>query len=286
MGKKIILICVGILLIFAAGLFLFNKYQTSIIKKITKTIDTEKNKLSLVEELKANFKLADPDYDIGEQNFKIWWNDADGYDLYVTSTDSFIMAASSTADANSPDDVVSKLYSKEIAIAKQVFVEYGYVINSSNTIVSIPGVRENKWGYEKDKELCTLEVRSDYESYGGKFDMAYPVYIACGNTLAQAETEQRPFLDALNYKGRGVIGDIKKFDLFYLVSTWADPDGEMAILKNEDNDYQVLWRGYEMPPCSVYDENKVSIAILNYFGGCYENSGSFRKSSLVPETYK
>jgi|WetSurMetagenome_2_1015567.scaffolds.fasta_scaffold01305_1 hypothetical protein len=284
MKKKII--CISIFLILVTGLFIFNKHQLQIIKKNSEIIGAENRKLSVVEELKADFKSADPDYDVSEQNFNIWWNDAIGYSFYVTSTQSFVIAASSTADANSPDDVVSKLYSKEITIAKQVFAEHGYAINTSNTIVSIPGAREDKWGYEKGKEFCTIEVRSDYESYGGKFAMAYPVYIACGNTLAQAEAEQRPFLDALNYKGRGVIGDIKKFGLFYVVSTWDDPDGEMAILKKEDNGYQVLWTGYETPTCSIYDKNMVSNTILNYFGGCYENSGILRKPSSTPGTYK
>ena len=233
------------------------------------SVATIKPAASIVEDLKLKFKIINPSLIISDQKFKIWWNDNNGYNVFVTSTDSFVVATSAPVISGGPDAVVGEYFFKEIAAVKQIFAEQGFMVNTFTTSTSSPDRSANIWAYQRNNDLCTIQVNSDYQSYDSSGIMGYTLWVACGDTLAQAQTEQRPFIDALNYKGKGVVIINKQDGLFYSVSTWNAPGGESAILKKEANGYRVLFQGQDMPSCDIVNKEKIPNSVLINIGGKY-----------------
>ena len=250
------------------GIILVGCSSVGVNKNISKnTPSSVKPAISIVEELESDFKSIDPSLIISEQKFKIWWNDNEGYNIFVTSTDSFVVATSAPVISGGPDAVVGKYFYKEVALARMSFVEQGFMINASTTSTSSPDSNSDIWAYQRSNDLCTIQVNSDYQSYDSSGIMAYTLWLACGDTLAQAQAEQRPFIDALNYKGKGVVIINKHDGLFYSVNTWNAPGGESAILKKEASGYRVLFQGQDMPSCDIVNKEKIPDSVLINIGG-------------------
>lgn len=241
--------------------------------------------LPITGELLTRFALIDSALDMHAQRTDVWWNDEEGYSILVPSTESILIATTGEG-AGVGATVPDKYFSEELAIAKQVFMRRGFTQNERNSSTSTLDTRFYDYvqAYEKGDELCTVSVNPDNGSYqGSDTRTGYTLEVSCGNTLATAQAQQRPFLDALEYRNKeAVVRVANQRGVFFEVSTHFRRVGQTAVLKREESGYRVLFITQEAPPCAIVDAERIPFDVLSSVGrgACYTDAGVYRDAPI------
>lgn len=249
---------------------------------IVQQIKTEKDfkKLTLMEELMTRFELADKTSDIQLEKSNVWWNDENGYSILVPATDSFFVAKNNLGFIG--DDSIPDIYFyKELAIAKKVFDDRGFVFDERNSSKDIndKSFYDYIQMYKKGDDLCSITVNKDYSSYSsGIYDMAYSMSVSCGNTLKESQAEQIPFLEALGHQNKNNVVRIRnQSGDFYQVGVGGRRGGSTAVLKKEGVTYRVLYISQEGPNCEEIENENIPNETLKLFKieGCWDGTNGF-----------
>jgi len=270
------------LLVLVFGFYFFkNKYYPAL-----------KN-LSVTEELSARLKSSDENLIIRQQDSKMWWDNNDGYSLIASSSESIIVTK--TTNLGVSNTIADDVFKNELAITRQVFADRGFVLNKANSSASTTDQKFYDYiqAYEKDNYLCAVTVSSDASPYNGlnlqlipadvsppaNFDnsLNFELYISCTDKLKEAETEQIPFLDALNFRNKEESAELENSDGDYFhIETHFRRSGSAAILKKENGRYRVLLISQEAPRCSLLNKEKIPASVLTSIGSgdCYADDGS------------
>jgi len=235
--------------------------------------------LSVVDELKIRFKNIDKTSDIQSDQSIIWWNDENGYNLNFPANESFFVAKE---EKNHIDQslIAYEYFYKELALVKQVFTNRGFILNKNNSSDDFTDNRFYDYiqAYERGNELCVVLVNLDCTSYrSGNYDKACHLVLSCGNSLEEAQIEQIPLLNALDYKNRNNIAMIRnQLGDFYEVIVSGRRGGSTAIMKKEGENYRVLYISQEDPFCSLIEEENIPNEVLKAFeiNGCFGDNGS------------
>jgi len=263
--KKIFLAAAGIAVIVAISIFAFGRNQ--------QPPQNEYADLPLQQELMGRFAWADATLDIQKDfNPTVWW-DEDGYSYRMQTDGGAIIAAMPNVEYVPADKVVDTYFTQELAIAREVFLRRGFTLDQTNSSTSTADTRFYDYvqAYKKGDELCTVTVNTDYSSYEvGNPAMAYTLTANCANSLAQARTEQKPFLDALDLRYQEATARVEnQSGDYYMVSFGYRRTGAVAIVKKEGDAYRKLAAGQEAPPCEVTLKEQIPAELVG--NGCYEN---------------
>ena len=246
--------------------------------------DAEFASLPIVQKLTGRFLWADATLDLHKDfNSTVWWDDTDGYS-YRMQTDGGAIIAAAVDVKMAPNDRVAETYfAKELDITREVFLRRGFTLDELNSSTSTADQHFYDYvqAYKNGDELCTVAVNPDYSTYaGGGTKTGYTLTANCANTLAQAQVEQKPFLNALDLRGKEATAYIEnQSGDYYLVSMEYRRLGEAAIVKKEGQNYRVLLVSQEAPPCDLIEKEKIPTELLGPLGGggCYESDGSYRE---------
>ena len=94
------------------------------------------------------------------QSTLLWWNDIDGYSIFIPTDESIILAKSKMGEISEFSSVPEKYFLQDLEIVDQVFKNYGYILNVRNS-------SENKFdtqfydyiqAYEKNDEECVVKI--------------------------------------------------------------------------------------------------------------------------------
>jgi hypothetical protein len=183
--------------------------------------------------------------------------------------------------------LVPGIFSDELAIAKKVFQQRGFVLNGYNSSFNVLDNRLYDYvqAYKKNGEICIISVNPDCSSYEGSgLTMAHGIYIACGNGLEKAKEKQIPFLKILDLKDKKAIVRIRKqIGDFFQVGVGYRRTGSSAIIKKEGNSYRVLFVGQEAPSCELIKKEGIPDEVLSSVGGRIINlcANPFRAKLVV-----
>ena len=242
---------------------------------------------SLLFSLFKKLKLTNQKLNIATQSTFLWWNDLDGYSIFIPTDESIILAKQKIGEISELSSVPEKYFSQELEIAKQIFESQGYVLNKRNS-------SENKFdtrfydyiqAYEKGDEVCVINVNSEYGSHGCKnagFDsgMCYKMSVSCSNDFVATQSLQGPFLEALELQNKEtVIRIISEEKPFYQLAISGRRAGSAGVLKKEGDTYRVLFIGQEAPPCDIIDREGIPSSVLSSLGGgnCWTDTGYNRR---------
>lgn len=234
----------------------------------------------VTQELLVRFFAASPSADLwrGDTSHYLQWEDKEGYTLSLFPSESVMIAKAVTQpppDANVPDT----FFSKELQIAREVFIRRGFTfnkLNSSTSTARFSPFYDYIQAYEKGDDHCSVVVNSEDMSYLGSGTKAgYTLTVTCSGSLAYAEMEQRPILDVLGYRNTGMMVNIlRQKDDFFEINIRGYRGGMIAILKRENTGYRVLIKTQAYPPCELIDREKIPVEVLVGIG-----DGQCEKSS-------
>lgn len=245
--------------------------------------------LSITEELSARFRAIDKNSLIQKNDYKMWWDDNEGYSLLASTTESVLVVKNTSGIDQIYDQslVPAEIFKNESNIVREVFTRRGFILNKRNSAASTTD--DSLWdyvqAYEKGDYLCTVTINSEASTYPGggfgeKAKTGYQLYVSCTDKLADAEAEQIPFLDALGLKDKGqfAIPGISEGD-YFRVETGGRRGGQYAILKKEDGKYRILAMTQEPLHCSLIKKEKIPESIANSLGdpdnpGCFADNGA------------
>lgn len=266
---KIFLVVIFLLMVGLVWYFLKNKPSS---------------RLFVTEELSASFRSIDKNSLIQKNDYKVWWNNDEGYSLIATTTEGILVAKN--ADNNQvlePTMIPGAVFKEELNVVKRIFSNRGFVLNGKNSSTSIDdqSFYDYVQAYKKGNYLCTATINSELSTYPGsgfgeKAKMGYQLYVSCTDRMAEAETEQIPFLDALNLKNKEQVAElIGSEGDYYHVEIHGRRAGSAAIFKKENGKYRVLLVSQEAPRCSLIDKEKIPYQVLSSIGSgdCYLDDG-------------
>lgn len=243
--------------------------------------EKEWGKLSVVSELMIRFESIDSRTDTHISNYGFRWNDDDGYSIFIPSTEAFFLVKPRMGCFE--PDLVPDLFDQELSVAKKVFTERGFVLDKTNSSTSTSDRHFYDYiqAYKKGGELCTVVANPDCSSYeGSKGQVEHQLRVSCGNTFTKARVEQLPFLKALELKDKNRTARVRtQKGQFFQVGMGYVRGGSTAILKKENDNYQVLFIGQESPSCNLIDEEKIPNEVLSSIGkgSCFTDNGEYRE---------
>ena len=261
-----------------------NKCEISFKNRIPADSNIGKGEnLSIIAMLLEKLKTTNQELNIAMQSTLLWWNDIDGYSIFIPTDESIILAKSKMGEISEFSSVPEKYFSQELGIAKQIFKSQSYVLNKRNS-------SENEFdtqfydyiqAYEKNDEVCVINVNSEYGSYGCKnagldSGMCYKMSVSCSKDFVVTQSLQRPFLEALELQNKEtVIRVISKEEPFYQLAISGRRAGSAGVLKKEGDVYRVLFIGQEAPPCDIIDKESIPSSVLSSLGGgnCWTGEG-------------
>jgi|GEM_PF-1594905 len=274
-NKKILNFKIIAVLIFFIGIGFVFSFLTN---------PTFKN-LSVTEELSARFKAIDKNSTIQNQDYGMWWDNNEGYSIIASTSESILAAKDFSSPGLEPNMIPDGIFKRELAIVKTVFTDRGFILNKNNSSTSMDDQRlfDYVQAYEKDNYLCTVTVSAEASSYpgsgkNGKAEEGYLLSVSCTDRLAEAEDQQIPFLDALNFKNKEQVAQLINSDgNFFHVEIHGRRAGSAVILKKENGKYRVLLISQEAPRCSLINKEKIPSSVLTSIGGgdCYSDNGTY-----------
>ncbi|MEY3784071.1 MAG: hypothetical protein RLZZ230_393 [Candidatus Parcubacteria bacterium] len=238
-------------------------------------------RFSVTEELRVRFLNIDPTLFVSMQTrSSLWWID-EGRSYVVPATES-LLVAEPTAEINYDSPVADRYYGRVLKIAREVFVQRGFVedkINSSTTTAD-ESFADYVLAYKKEAELCTITVNPELSSYsGGGENMSYKLEVNCGNTLTKAKQEQLPLLDALAIQDINTVAVPVKSDGYFVeVNIHGRRGGTSAVLKKEGDAYRIIIESQDIPTCELVDLEQIPNKVLSSLGGgkCWKEDSSIR----------
>lgn len=250
-NKKTILISIGLVLVLSSILF-FNKINNS-------------QNLTVFEEIKSRISEQVEVKSKKDASFKRIKN---GYAILIPATENFYINKQS--DEIVEFDKAPNFFKNEISVARNVLENRGFVLNKENSSkdFSDRSFYDYVQSYEKGDNLCVVRVNPDN----------YQFDFSCGESLSEAYKEQLPFLEALGLKDKNATIKIKnKKDDYYEVGIGYIRTGEIAVLKKENGNYRVLYKGQEAPSCELIDEENIPYEVLISIGSgdCFDSDGNY-----------
>jgi len=266
-SRKILILGIGAVIVVSAVIFLFENKN-----------EEELRKLSITGELIARFESMDSKSYIQTERSSFRWNDEDGYSILVPATEHFFIVDTKAGcpELVNPEKTPPHIYKKELTTAEKVFTERGFVLNKNNSSTSTSDRHFYDYvqAYTKENDLCTVVVNAD--CVGKK--MAHTLSVSCGNTFAEAQAEQLPFLKALELKDTNTIVRVRKQSgaFFQLGVGWLR-GGMSAVLKKEGETYRVILMRQEAPYCSLIEKEQIPYEVLSSIGGgsCFTDDGGY-----------
>ncbi|MCK5212107.1 hypothetical protein KAJ89_05380 [Candidatus Parcubacteria bacterium] len=265
--------------------------DTAYVDEYKQIIDSIVVWSSMSQELTLKLKSAISDIDIKLQTeSSLWWNDEDGYSILVPGIESMEIYKDDGVGAD--DFTQSNFVGELLAIVEQVLSARGYILDKRNSSVDETDRRFYDYirAYENDEELCVIRVNPDYSSHGcsDNMFMCNTIEITCANDLFGSQTEQRPFLEALNLKNKEAIVRIEKqIGDYFQVAVGSRRTGSMTLIKKENTGLRLLYMSQEDPSCEIIEKENIPNNVLEGFGikGCWTSEGHRRLILIDSEVY-
>ncbi|MCD4761870.1 hypothetical protein K8R32_02820 [bacterium] len=246
------------------------------ILQILKSLTTSQ---TVTEELASKFKSTMPDVDIKFQKESfLWWNDEDGYSILVPGIESIEI---SKDDGARVDNFTKSSFVRGLLeIVDQVMEDRDFSLNEKNTSIDETDKKFYDYvrAFENSEELCVVRVNPDYSSHGcaDNMFMCNEVEITCGNDLVGSQTEQRPFLEALDLQNKEkIIRTRKQIGDYFQLGVSGRRAGSEAVMKKEDSGLRLIYMSQEDPLCELLDKEKIPSNVLSSFKieGCWTETG-------------
>ena len=260
MNPKNHLVCVLITVVAVAA----SVGITSVVKE--RRFNDSFSQMPVTSELMTRFLLADTTSKATILPKDVIWTDSDGYTLTLPITEAMAITKRDGLGLTALAKVREEAYSEELAIANKIFIARGFALSAGNTIDNADDALFFQ-GYEKTGEVCAVSI------YGEGVYLT----VACSTGLTETQAEQRPVLDALNFKGTGNFARFEySDDTFFRYSVGSrGPGGAYAVLKKENGKYRVLVNDNGIIDCALVAKEKIPFAITSAVSGndCINSTG-------------